>query len=194
MSRQLLCDAVGSAKHARSAATLVAVLDDENVAGHAVGTLRKFDALSAEEIEKVKPFLLHRHGWIRREAKRTLKKFGQFVEDVPKPLHVYAETIDPALSESTRLDLDDLGALRSEVSAVFASGFGTAEMAEIVAVAERMKLNKKEVFSFPVQYSRSFKTLYLTLLLDDLESLCIGFRSDEQLIEALRSALEKCEG
>jgi HEAT repeat protein len=70
-AREMLAIALGNMKDPRAVPLLMEVLDDEQVAGHALAGLRKL--APAEARSKVEPFLNHPKTWVRKEAQRTLK-------------------------------------------------------------------------------------------------------------------------
>ncbi len=71
-SRQMLVVALGKFRDPRATSVLVELLDDEDVAGHAIialGNLRRREAR-----KRIEGFLQHPMPWIRSEAKRALAK------------------------------------------------------------------------------------------------------------------------
>jgi hypothetical protein len=56
------------------APSLVSLLDDPEVAGHAVYALRRLGV--PDGLARVEPLLRHRRAWIRREARKYLDKVG----------------------------------------------------------------------------------------------------------------------
>ncbi len=73
-ARQMLVLALGHMRDSRVLGSLLELLRDEAVAGHAVialGTLGDKNAIAA-----VEPFLRHRRKWVRDEARKSLRKLG----------------------------------------------------------------------------------------------------------------------
>ena len=73
--REMLAVALGNMKNPKAVAVLVELLDDDEVAGHALMALGKLRAKTARgEIER---FLGHPKAWVRKEAKRALAKIDR---------------------------------------------------------------------------------------------------------------------
>jgi HEAT repeat protein len=62
-------------KDPRAVDVLIDLLDDDDVAGHAVVGLGKLRASKARQ--RVEEFLAHPKAWVRREAKRALAKIDK---------------------------------------------------------------------------------------------------------------------
>ncbi|MCI7223120.1 MAG: HEAT repeat domain-containing protein [Fusobacterium gastrosuis] len=71
-SREMLVYGMGAFKEDRVKETLISLLDDEEVNGHAIYALSKFDDISL--IEKLEPFLNHKITWKRNKAKKAIAK------------------------------------------------------------------------------------------------------------------------
>ena len=74
-SREMIAVALGNMKDPRVADVLVSLLQDEQMAGHAIiglGKLRSVGTRSALE-----PFLNHRKSWIRAEAKKSIERIDK---------------------------------------------------------------------------------------------------------------------
>jgi hypothetical protein len=73
-ARQMFVLALSKLKHPRSISVLMELLNDEQVAGHAVQALGNLKALEAKSaIEKM---LKHPKAWVRKSASSALKKIG----------------------------------------------------------------------------------------------------------------------
>ncbi len=71
-ARQMITEALVRTKHPRAAEVLIDVLSDEILTGHAIHALGQLKSRKARDyIEK---FRGHPNRWIRKEAKRALKK------------------------------------------------------------------------------------------------------------------------
>jgi HEAT repeat protein len=68
----MLAVALGNMKDPRAVEVLIALLEDEGVAGHAIVALGKLKSLQA--IPYIEPFQNHPRTWIRKEAKRAIAK------------------------------------------------------------------------------------------------------------------------
>ena len=73
--REMLTWALGKMKNARAVDILIELLDDEDVAGHAIRPLGKLRAMKARS--KIERFLTHQRQWIRREARLALKRIDE---------------------------------------------------------------------------------------------------------------------
>jgi len=73
-ARQMVVVALGKMRDARSVDVLIELLDDDEVAGHALMALRKLKAARARP--HVERFLHHPKTWVRAEAKKALAKMG----------------------------------------------------------------------------------------------------------------------
>jgi hypothetical protein len=69
--REMLAIALGNMKNPQAVDVLIELLDDEQVAGHALMGLRKLAPPEARS--KVEPFLNHPKTWVRKEAQLALK-------------------------------------------------------------------------------------------------------------------------
>ncbi len=72
MSRQMFVVSLGNIKSEKSENVLINLLDDDEVAAHALNGLRRIRSVKA--LEKVKQLLNHPKPLIRKEAEKTLKK------------------------------------------------------------------------------------------------------------------------
>lgn len=75
-SREMLAIALGRMKGERAVEVLVTLLDDPQVAGHAIMALGKLRAKRARP--RVEGFLNHEKTWIRREAKKALARISRW--------------------------------------------------------------------------------------------------------------------
>jgi HEAT repeat protein len=62
-------------KASEAADTLIKLLDDPDVQGHAIASLGRLRVVQARE--KIKPFLTHPNSWLRREAKKALERIDK---------------------------------------------------------------------------------------------------------------------
>ncbi len=76
-AREMLAVALGNMKNPKAVEVLIGLLDDEEVAGHALSALRKLAPPEAREA--IEPFVDHPKTWIRNEAKRALEKIDKKV-------------------------------------------------------------------------------------------------------------------
>ena len=74
-AREMLALALGNMRTPQAVDVLIELLDDEEVAGHAVMGLGRLKAKRARP--HIERFLSHPKAWIRREAKRALAKIDK---------------------------------------------------------------------------------------------------------------------
>ena len=74
-AREMLAVALGNMKEPRAVSVLVELLDDEQVAGHAVTALRKIAPPQARSA--IERFIDHPKTWVRNEARRALAKIDK---------------------------------------------------------------------------------------------------------------------
>lgn len=74
-AREMLVLALGNMRKSPHAVTfLIRLLDDEDVAGHAIMALRKLGAKGTRS--SIEPFLSDPRAWVRKEAKKALEKLS----------------------------------------------------------------------------------------------------------------------
>jgi hypothetical protein len=81
-SREMLAVSLGNMKNPYAQEVLLELLDDEEVAGHAIMALGKLKSKKARPT--IERFLTHKKSWIRQEAKRALVKIDRV--DYPNKL------------------------------------------------------------------------------------------------------------
>jgi len=72
ISRQMIVESLGKFKNPKVVQILIELLQDQDVAGHAISALSNFKKL--EIIPHLEPFLNHKTAWIKREAIKAIKK------------------------------------------------------------------------------------------------------------------------
>jgi hypothetical protein len=81
-AREMLPLALVKTKDPRVVPILIELLNDEEIAGHAVSALRRLAPPEARTA--IEPFISHPKTWIRNEAKRTLAKIDKKLARKPK--------------------------------------------------------------------------------------------------------------
>jgi hypothetical protein len=81
-AREMLPLALVKTKDPRVVSILIELLDDEEIAGHAVSALRRLAPPEARTA--IEPFISHPKTWIRNEAKRALAKIDKKLARKPK--------------------------------------------------------------------------------------------------------------
>jgi HEAT repeat protein len=74
-AREMLAVALGNMKDLRAVDVLIELLEDDEMAGHALVALRKLKAKKARP--HIERFLNHQKTWVRNEAKRALAKIDE---------------------------------------------------------------------------------------------------------------------
>ncbi len=74
-AREMLAVALGNMKDPRAVDVLIELLEDDEVAGHALIALRKLKAEKARP--HIERFLNHPKTWVRNEAKKALEKLNR---------------------------------------------------------------------------------------------------------------------
>ena len=74
-AREMLAFSLGNMKDPRSQDVLISLLDDDEVAGHAIVALGKLKSKKA--YSAIKRFLTHPKTWIRKEAKKALARIDK---------------------------------------------------------------------------------------------------------------------
>jgi len=77
----MLTVALGNMRNPETVNLLIRLLEDDQVAGHALIAIRKLG--QPEAIAHVRPFLVHEKMWVRKEAKKTMNKLTKVLERAP---------------------------------------------------------------------------------------------------------------
>ena len=182
-----LCQALAKTKHPRAADVIASVLNENWMALWCLSALGKVRNAESH-IPKIRPFLRHPEGDVRREAKRLLKKLGVPVETPPAPVHLVrnSRSIPKHLEEwSSNLDMDDLLPTLKKASQCVDQGFGEIEIAEIMGVAEGMQPEQTRAFRFEVSAGARKTDLWIVIFMDDIESPDLAVYASDNLIQKL---------
>lgn len=82
-ARQMVAVALGNMRNPRAVEVLLELLEDDEVAGHAIMALRKLNSPRARA--RVEQFLDHPKTWVRAEARRTLAKIDKSSQSDQRP-------------------------------------------------------------------------------------------------------------
>jgi len=74
-AREMVAVALGNMKNPQAVDVLIDLLQDEEVAGHALIALRKLRPLKARPY--IEPFLNHPTTWVRKEAQKAIEKIDK---------------------------------------------------------------------------------------------------------------------
>jgi hypothetical protein len=101
-------------------------------------------------------------------AKRALKLFGNDVKAKPRYLVSNRKKIPSRLAEwSMSLGLDEIRPPLESLSRLVQSGFGAAEVNEVVDVAEDMAHDDTRTFRFPVSVDGAECEVWISVFMDD---------------------------
>ncbi len=148
----------------------------------ALGSLKAKD-----QAAKVRPYLKAKDPDVRREAKKTLRKMGTPVEIPPSSVHLVklSRKLPRELEEwSANVDLEDVENILGQVGKLVA-GFGKAELAEVVGVAEGMEVEQTRAFRFEVKRAGKAEELWVTLFMDDIDSPDLAIFASAEVIARL---------
>lgn len=191
-NRGALCLALAKTKHPRAAEVIASVLGQEGITRWALEALGKLK--SAEHAEQAREFLSDANSDIRREAKKTLKKMGLPVETPPPPAHLVKNRrlLPKGLEEwSMNLDMEDLEPTLQALARNIESGFGTKEIAEVIAVAGEMEPDQTKAFRFPILEERKPAEVWLVIFMDDIDAPDLEIHGNADLIRRFDQAVPK---
>jgi len=194
-SRSFLSLALAKTKDARAAATIAAVLGEQDMAYAGIQALAKLNA--KQHADLIKEFLGDPDADVRREAKKALKKFGMSVEATPPPKHLIKNStrIPHTLEEwSTNLDMAELEPVLEKLSRLVEGGFGKTEMAEVVGVAEEMRVDQTRAFRFPIKFERKRTEVFVGIFMDDINSPDVEIHAVPALIKSFSAAVDLEKG
>ncbi len=76
-AREMLADALANTKNPGAVDVLIELLDDEEIAGHALSAIRKLGKKAGKARPHVERFLSHPKAWVRKEAQRAIAKMDK---------------------------------------------------------------------------------------------------------------------
>ncbi len=92
---------------------------------------------------------------------------------------------------SGEFEIEDLQPFLERVVALVPSGFGDAEVASIVALAQSMAVDDEKVVDFSIQYGGEKTTLRLDVFMDDLDLPTVYFFAPPKLAEQITAEMSK---
>ena len=95
--------------------------------------------------------------------------------DVPQPLY----------ESSTSFDLENVRPFLMRVSGMIDSGFGEAEVDQVMGVINALAWDEETEFSFVIVHAGSESELRLTAFADDIDVADVAFFSSKPLAEAI---------
>lgn len=191
-SREMLTLALARMRNPLAVDILIELLQDDEVAGHAVmalGKLRNHRAAKA-----IEPFTRHSKTWIRREAKKALIRVGVTADASPRQIHLvngHVSIPKDLLDTSTSVGIENLGPLLEACSTGIESGFGGSEIAEVTGVAELMDQGEVHLFCFPISTQGRKSDLWLKIMADDGSTANIAFHGHLKAVEMIASRLAR---
>ena len=192
----LLLDTLLKTKDRRAVEVAATLLDEDTIAVLADGLADSALAIigrkkAVQHIERVRKFLKHRAPYIRREAKKAMKKLGHPVNVPPPPIHLVKNRrlLPKGLEEwSANLDMEDLEPTLQTLSKCVKSGFGANEIAEVAGVVEEMNHEQTKAFCFPIADGKK-EELWLVIFMDDIDSPDLEIHAGAELIKKFNQAL-----
>jgi hypothetical protein len=187
--RAPLCQALAKTKHPRAAEVIVSVMDEKWMAQLCLDALGKTRG-AEKHIPKIQKFLRHADSDVRREAKKALKKLGVPVEVPPPPVHLVKgkRHVPKGLEEwSANLDMDDLAPTLQKLAARVEEGFAQTEIAEVIGLAEEMKLDQTKAFRFPIKTDGINSELWIVIFMDDINSPDLYIHAHPRALQNLDS-------
>ena len=76
-AREMLAVAIANMKNPSAVDVLIELLDDEEIAGHALSAIRKLGKRAIKARPHIDRFLSHPKAWVRKEAQRAIAKMGK---------------------------------------------------------------------------------------------------------------------
>lgn len=166
-SRSALIIALGKMSDSRVDDVLIECLEDPHLANQAVIALGKRRARDACPVIRM---LLESSPdrAVRREARKALRKLGESLPEPPPPVHLIKGQRPPSGSAewSMNIDLATLEDWLQILSRTVDSGFGTAEVAEVLGATDIGKAGQAMAFQFWVVAAGEPQDLWLTLSAD----------------------------
>ena len=166
-----LAKALGRMKSPLAEEVLIEMLNDPELGSFVVSVVKKRGIERAWP--SVVPFLEHPKAWVRKEAKATLAKFGHPVNETAVDSHLVTPPvrIPKSLREwSTSLDARGLTLLMRGIGGLVQSGFGDAEVNEIVRGIENMEHDEDRTYRFSIVVDGLVSDLWVHLFEDDSDS------------------------
>jgi len=185
-----ICLALAKTRNKQAAGVIASVLAERGVTRWAIQALGMLKA--REQGAKVRRYLKDKNPDVRREAKKTLRKMGMPVEIPPPPVHLVklSRKLPRELEEwSAGVEVDDVRKILGEVGKLV-KGFGKAEIAEVVGVAEEMEVEQTRAFRFRVKRNGKAEELWVTLYMDDIDSPDLAIFASAEVVARLEKRVK----
>jgi len=189
VSRGCLCRALVRAKHPRAAEVIAAVVTEDGCEYQGLESLGILKA--AAHADQIRKLLRHEDPDIRRKAKKTLDRIGCPVATPPKPVHLVKSRskLPKGLAEwSANLDMEQVEPTLKHLTVCIDKGFGPEEIAEIIGVAELMRVEQTRVFQFPITAGGERSELWVVIFMDDEDSPDLEVYGSKPVISKLEGA------
>jgi len=171
-------------KHPQAAELIASVMDEDRLAWM---SLRCLGDLKAKQYEaRVRKYLRDPDSEIRLEAKRALKKMGCDVGKAPPPVHLVSNRrlLPKDFEEwSANLDFENLEPVMKTLAGFIEKGFGAKEIAEVLGVAEEMRVEQTKALRFPIIASGRKSEVWLVIFMDDINSPDFEIHAAPELIK-----------
>ena len=93
------------------------------------------------------------------------------------------------MEASGEFEIEDLQPFLERVSSLVPSGFGEAEVASIVTLAQNMAVDDEKIIDFSIQYDGENTTLRLDVFMDDLDLPTVYFFAPPKLAELITAEM-----
>jgi hypothetical protein len=172
-SRSALCLPLAMSKCPSAGEVLSELLGGE-LRLAALHGLAKLGKAAAAEASAVEQFVQHPDPAVRRIAEKVLVRMGAVAPNPPEPAHLVKDKSEgPPVRDrewSVNLDSVELEEALGVIGSAFDEGFGQPEIAEVVAVADRMMVDQVRQFRFPVRIGNTRSDVWIGLFMDDEEA------------------------
>lgn len=190
-SRSALCLPLAMSKAPRAPEVLAGLLGGElrTAALHGLAKLGKVAGPQAPAVERL---VNDQDAEVRRLAKKVLVKLGAIAPTTARPVHLVKSKADGpppgAVEWSVNLDATDLEEALGIIGSAFDEGMGPYEIAEVVAVADNLRVDQARRFRFPVRVQRRPTEVWLELFMDDEEAPDVYLFADPDVASRIDAA------
>ena len=190
-SRVGLLMALARTRHPKASDIIASLLEEKHLALTGIDMLGKLRAV--DHAAAIVPFLKHSQADVRRMARRTLARLGFPQAESPKPVHVVPNRTMPhdLPDYSIALDMDDLEPHLATLAGAVDAGFGAPQIAEIMGVVDRLKIDATRTFRFDIVTQGEAAQLWLSVFLDDVDSPDLAICGPGFVVDAFRLACEE---
>lgn len=189
-SRGMLVRVLPKLRNADAVDLAISALREPELAGFAIEALGRLK--DSRACPHIRPFLRDERAFVRRAAKKSLRRLGEEVELPPKAVHMVGRKarMPPGLGEwSTSMDLEDVSGLLCRAGAEIQAGLGAAEGAEVEGVAEQLETDENRVFRFPIIIGGAESDAWVLIRKEDETTVDLYVFGSEECLAAFRRAV-----